>query len=246
MRSRDRQGSATPASVMTPNPVTDDSVLHLFDPLASSGTSPVLTRARERFADPHSPVAAFFNTLDRSNQLLATAKKRKEHDLIDLAKTPVQSQARNRDHERNNMAPVFDPFSPPAPAPAFRTVPHLILDDQFHATPAKPNPDLLVSTNVTPVPINLPYLPNASLSSLYTSSTSSSSTSRRRRSSIDLDKQLGQAKSPSSSFDILRGELEIGTSAEASFVSTVASESSRTVDSAIEESPWTIRNVYVT
>jgi hypothetical protein len=227
------------------------------------------TPGRRRDRDPQSPVAAFFSSVDKSKTLLATVKKRKDQqDLIDLSQTPLPprvdlrfgdpssatplpfgklNHAENASH--SSSGPVFDPFSPPAVAPTYHSfpVPQLVLQDDNHAsklipteTPAKtPRAELLVSTIFTPVPSNLPYLPNASLSSLYASSTASTSTTKRRRSSIDLDKEFEQVKSPDSSFDILRGELEIGTSAEVSFVS---STSDKGAEAAVEESPWIMRN----
>ncbi|KAG8867936.1 hypothetical protein FRC20_004518, partial [Serendipita sp. 405] len=104
--------------------------------------------------------------------------------------------------------------------------------------------DLLMSTNFTPIPGNLPYLPGVSLRSLSASSASSTAT-KRRRSSIDLGKELQQVHSSDSSFDILRGDMSIGASAEMSFVSINSEELARLGGAAtpigVEESPWTIR-----
>ncbi|KAG8810187.1 hypothetical protein FRC17_003059 [Serendipita sp. 399] len=105
--------------------------------------------------------------------------------------------------------------------------------------------DLLVSTNFTPVPKHLPYLPGMSLRSLAASSTSSTAT-KRRRSSIDLGKELQQVPATAdSSFDILRGEMSISASAEMSFASINSEEVARLGGAAtpigVEESPWTMR-----
>jgi hypothetical protein len=239
---------------------SDNSILLQFDPLTVHKTP-----ARRRDRDPQSPVAAFFSTVDKSKTLLATVKKKKEkekdhQDLIDLGQTPVPPRVDlhftdpssvtplpfgklNHAHNvsRLTSGPVFDPFSPPAAAPTYQSFQPLDTSKLIPTeTPAKTTrADLLVSTIFTPVPSNLPYLPNASLSSLYASSTASTSTTKRRRSSIDLDKEFEQVKSPDSSFDILRGELEIGTSAEVSFVS---STSDKGAEAAVEESPWIMRN----
>jgi len=263
----------------------DQSILSMFDPLTSplkSGINPETPRQR-RAPDPTSPVAAFFSSVDKSKSLLATVRKQRQADLIDL-RSPLHAihehveQGTNRSTLVNGLAtplpmftvtmgdqhkptrPLMDPFSPAT----FATTPN-----RFHPpahqlnlrrdptkgnsaevnnlvcleTPAKT--DLLISTNFTPVPANLPYLPNASLSSLRHSGTDSvTSTGRRRRSSIDLEREL-LGKSPDSSFDILRGELEIGNSTDVSFVSTAVEDPLKGAGNVTSddpgESPWTIR-----
>ena len=236
----------------------DQSVLLMFDPLNSPKSGTIRdTPRRRREQDPTSPVAAFFSTVDRSKNLLQTVRKHKQGDLINLDQghehvaqatgvmaTPLPTFRVTMDNENKHN---IDPFSPATYATPSTTqffpIPQLNLRRESAGhnsllqleTPAKA--DLSMSTAFTPIPSNLPNLLNASLSSLRNSGTSSvTSSARRRRSSIDLDKELG-AKSPDSSFDILRGDLEIGTSADASFIT--ADDSLRVVDA--EESPWTIR-----
>jgi hypothetical protein len=267
------------------NPETNDqSVLLMFDPLTSPPKSDISreTPRRRKELDPTSPVAAFFSSVDKSKNLLATVRKQKQADLIDLGQVHSPLGAIHEHVEQatgeatasvmatplptfkvttvDAKVPPMDPFSPAtyATTSSIQFLPpvhHLNLRRDpternnliFLETPAKT--DLLVSTNFTPVPANLPSLLNASLSSLRHSGTDSvTSTARRRRSSIDLDQEL-QAKSPDSSFDILRGELEIGNSADVSFISALstsaAGDSSRAtgtvVDDDVGESPWTIR-----
>lgn len=262
----------------------DDSILLQFDPLNSPPTSPTSPTSsssnprspgRRRDRDPQSPVAAFFTTVDRSKTLLATVKKKKEQDLIDLGQRqtpfhptsgrvdlrfgdatfatplPLSKQIQAENAPGSTPGPVFDPFSPPAAAPTYRsfvTAPQLVIQEEGKAEPSKlipvetpraAKPELLVSTAFTPVPANLPNLLNASLSSLYALSTSTASSTKRRRSSIDLDREVHH---PDSSFDILRGELEIGTSAEVSFVSSTSAMSVNATNTTVEESPWTMRN----
>lgn len=219
----------------------DQSVLLMFDPLTSPRQRK--TPQTRRDLDPTSPVAAFLNSVDKSKNLLETVRKHNHGDLINLDQ-PQSSLDVIQEHVEqatlmatplptfkltldNPNRPTMDPFSPATYATPTNTL--LVFD-----TPAKA--DLSMSTNFTPVPASLPSLLNASFSSLRTSGTSSvTSSARRRRSSIDLDKEL-DIKSPDSSFDILRGELEIGNSADASFIT--ADDSLRTMDA---ESPWTIR-----
>ncbi|KIM22971.1 hypothetical protein M408DRAFT_332642 [Serendipita vermifera MAFF 305830] len=234
----------------------DRSVLLMFDPLASP---PKLATTREtprhrRELDPTSPVAAFFNTVDRSKNLLETVRKHKQTDLINLDQAQDTLHAIPEDDVEQATAgvmatplPTFkltvDPFSPATYATATPQLFSLARARDSGAnnslltidTPAKA--DLSMSTNFTPIPSGLPNLLNASFSSLRHSGTSSvTSSGRRRRSSVDLDKELHTSTSDSS-FDILRGELEIGNSADASFIT--ADESLRVVEAA--ESPWTIR-----
>jgi hypothetical protein len=255
----------------------DHSVLLMFDPLTSPLKSAITreTPRRRRELDPTSPVAAFLSSVDRSKNLLATVRKQKQADLIDLGQVQsplraihehVEQQATGetiasvsatplptfRVTMEEAKGPPIDPFSPAtyATTSSNQFFPPLNLRRDpaerntlvFLETPAKI--DLLVSTNFIPVPANLPSLLNASLSSLRQSGTESvTSTGRRRRSSIDLDQEL-QAKSPDSSFDILRGELEIGNSADVSFVSN-ADDPLKLIGNAggdsVGESPWTIR-----
>jgi hypothetical protein len=270
------------------NTESDQSLLLLFDPLNAPLQSP---RSRpnnlgRKQRDPQSPVSAFFDSIDKSRNLLATVRKRKNSDLIDLGQlnsplcsvseiveaphgqqqsdslaTPLPlSKANQEGLLAPNESSNVDPFSPQtyvAPTSTFQSfaaVPQLRLDKDPSSEPATgnlllspersrvPKSELLVSTLFTPVPADLPYLPDASLSSLRTSGNSTAT--RRRRSSIDLEKELAPVKIQDASFDLLRGELEIGTSAELSFVSMntddgIKSLGSLTVDPA--ESPWTIR-----
>lgn len=247
----------------------DNSILLQFDPLTVHKTpGRRRDRDRDRDPQSP-VAAFFSTVDKSKTLLATVKKRKEQQDLIDLGQTPVPARVDLRfgdpssvtplplgklSHAHNashlEPGPIFDPFSPPAAAPTYHSfppVPQLVLQDDNDAsklilteTPAKTSrAELLVSTIFTPVPSNLPYLPNASLSSLYASSTASTSTTKRRRSSIDLDKEFGHAKSPDSSFDILRGELDIGTSADVSFVS---STSERSVKGAVEESPWTMRN----
>jgi hypothetical protein len=256
------------------------SVLLMFDPLTSPLKSAIIreTPRRRRELDPASPVAAFLSSVDKSKNLLATVRKQKQADLIDLGQvqSPLRAIHEHVEQQATGEAtanllatplptfrvtmedakgPPIDPFSPATYATTssiqfFPPVHQLNLRRDpaerntlvFLETPAKT--DLLISTNFTPVPANLPSLLNASLSSLRQSGTESvTSTGRRRRSSIDLDQEL-QAKSPDSSFDILRGELEIGNSADVSFVSA-AEDPLKIIGNAggdnVGESPWTIR-----
>ncbi|CCA70950.1 hypothetical protein PIIN_04886 [Serendipita indica DSM 11827] len=154
--------------------------------------------------------------------------------LVDVVNTP-------RGH--GPAALPIDPFSPPTNAgvthfQSIIQVPQLMLpkeDDKRNRlipvdTPMRP--DLYMSTNFTPVPANLPYLPASSLRSLAVSSASSTGT-YRRRSSIDLDKELHESK-PDSSFDILRGEMELG-SAEVSFASVNAHDLTKALASTAVE-----------
>ncbi|PVF99743.1 hypothetical protein CPB86DRAFT_783378 [Serendipita vermifera] len=270
------------------NTESDQSVLLLFDPLNGQPHSP---RSRQtalgrKQRDPQSPVSAFFDSIDKSRNLLATVRKRKNSDLIDLGQmnspllsvsevveaphgqqqqtdslaTPLPSSKANGERTLSSNEPTnVDPFSPQTyvAAPSFQSfasIPQLKLDKEPSTEPATGNSlispersrglksELLVSTLFTPVPADLPYLPDASLSSLRTSGNSTAT--RRRRSSIDLEKELAPVKIQDASFDLLRGELELGTSAELSFVSLhtddgMKSLGSLSVDTA--ESPWTIR-----
>jgi hypothetical protein len=123
-----------------------------------------------------------------------------------------------------------DPFSPPA------LVKPEALDSEttslypFQNTsrnlpfPAAKTPlrDLMLSTNFTPVPENMHYLPMSSLSSLNDFKMSGFLPARRR-SSIDLETQL-EGRLPDVSFDILNGELNLSTVGDLSFTSIDAEE----------------------
>lgn len=88
--------------------------------------------------------------------------------------------------------------------------------------PRTPPRDLTLSTNFTPVPDNMYYLPTSSLSSLNCLKISEFAPARRR-SSIDLETQL-ESRLPDASFDILNGELNLSTVGDVSFTSIGAEE----------------------
>ncbi|KAG8823637.1 hypothetical protein FRC19_003435 [Serendipita sp. 401] len=276
-------------------PGTEDankSVLQLFDPLASPSTTRHKTPCSQRQREPTSPVAEFLSSVDRSRSLLATIKKNREVNLIDLGnlQSPMPTMHQNVEPSRAiqttapllatpnpaskismerrlttektgsdaPVVPVFDPFSPPPASnrnnvamfsaasmtPRFFNIANNAEKERLIPMETPGRSDLLMSTNFTPIPGNLPYLPGVSLRSLSASSTSSTAT-KRRRSSIDLGKELQQVHSSDSSFDILRGDMSIGASAEMSFVSINSEELARLGGAAtpigVEESPWTIR-----
>lgn len=75
----------------------------------------------------------------------------------------------------------------------------------------------MLSTNFTPVPENMHYLPTSSLSSLN-GLKMSEFVPARRRSSLDLETQLA-GRLHDASFDLLNGELNLSTVGDVSFTS---------------------------
>ncbi len=123
-----------------------------------------------------------------------------------------------------------DPFSPPclvkpeAPLPdttSLYSSQNTLRNSQSPA-PRTPPRDLTLSTNFTPVPENMHYLPTSSLSSLNCLKMSEFAPGRRR-SSIDLGTQL-EGQLSEASFDILNGELNLSTVGDVSFASIGAEE----------------------
>jgi hypothetical protein len=112
--------------------------------------------------------------------------------------------------ERN----AADPFSPPyllkPEAPFSDSTSLYSLRNSHSLAPTTPPRDLTLSTNFTPVPENMHYLPASSLSSLNSLKISEFAPARRR-SSIDLETQL-EGQLLDASFDILNGELNLSTS----------------------------------
>ena len=123
-----------------------------------------------------------------------------------------------------------DPFSPPClvkPEAPFSDTTSLscsqntLRDSQFPARGTPPH-DLMLSTNFTPVPENMHYLPTSSVSFLNRLKMSEFAPAPRR-SSIDLGTQL-RGRISDASFDILNGELNLSTVGDVSFVSIGAEE----------------------
>ena len=123
-----------------------------------------------------------------------------------------------------------DPFSPPCldkqEAPFSDTTSlyssQNTLRNSQSLAPRTPPRDLMLSTNFTPVPENMHYLPTSSLSALNCLKMSEFAPTRRR-SSIDLETQL-EGRLPDASFDILNGELNFSTVGDVSFASIGAEE----------------------
>jgi len=123
-----------------------------------------------------------------------------------------------------------DPFSPPylvkPEAPYSDTTPLYSSQNTLRNShsPASRTPprDLTLSTNFTPVPENMHYLPTSSLSSLNCLKISEFAPVRRR-SSIDLETKL-ERRLPDASFDLLNGELNLSTVGDVSFTSVDAEE----------------------
>lgn len=90
------------------------------------------------------------------------------------------------------------------------------------SAPRTPPRDFMLSTNFTPVPENMHYLPTSSLSSLN-SLKMSEFVPARRKSSLDLEIQL-EGRLHDGSFDILNGELNLSTIGDVSFTSIDAEE----------------------
>ena len=123
-----------------------------------------------------------------------------------------------------------DPFSPPClvkPEAPFSDTTSLhssqnTLRNSQSPAPRTPPRDLTLSTNFTPVPENMHYLPTSSLSFLNRLKMSEFAPARRR-SSIDLGTQL-RGRISDASFDILNGELNLSTVGDVSFASIGAEE----------------------
>ena len=123
-----------------------------------------------------------------------------------------------------------DPFSPPclvkpeAPFPGANSLysSQNTLRYSQSSAPRTPPRDFTLSTNFTPVPENMPYLPTSSLSSLNGLKMSEFAPARRR-SSLDLETQL-ERRLHDASFDILNGELNLSTVGDVSFTSIGAEE----------------------
>jgi len=135
-----------------------------------------------------------------------------------------------------------DPFSPPnlvKPEASFSDNTSLyssqntLRNSQSPALSTRPR-DLMLSTNFTPVPENMHYLPTSSLSSLN-GLKMSEFVPARRRSSLDLETQL-KGRLLDASFDILNEELSISTMGDVSFTSIG-------VEECVQENPPPFRSL---
>lgn len=226
---------------------SDPCLLKLFDPLKSPVTPQYRRRIEHEspmtalFAPKHTVVPARRNKevdlIDLGNNMSCITESDEDPAAADeiglphvgsLVDVPSIEETYPYDNEPLRLAlsiplppsPSFDPFSPPSLKSSNSLNTFAQLSSPIPAAGAQISSQFAMSTNFAPIPSGLPYLLHASLSELRASSTSDAI--RPRRSSIDLGELDGHL--PDASFDILRGELELGNSADVSFVSSGVEE----------------------